>query len=108
MLLCLTLAMAGEAPAMDCGCGGACPCEAVLAEDHHEDHEDEGCPGERAPCPPDCGDCDCCPGVVAAIVGEQLAISRLAPNGASPPAFEDHLTAGELGRVFRPPKHSLV
>ncbi len=109
VLLTLLLAQAGDATASVSGCVGECPCEAVLAEDHHEDHDgDEGCPGEDAPCPPDCGGCDCCPGVVLCIVGGQPAMSWLSPGGTSPPVYEDYLAAGELVQVFRPPKPSLI
>lgn len=84
--------------------------EEAAAPDAHHDHEEEPCPedGSDGECPPGCDDCACCPGAGVAVAPSIEPCPDSPPEGdvlAAPPYGG---ASGVVGRVFRPPKPSLV
>ncbi len=109
-------------------CGNpACPCDAAtgaglgasddtagLRDDPCAAHD--GCPdgdGCRdhdpdGPCPPDCDDCSCCPGVIIAVMPIRLACLERPPARVTHHIGSGAPARGIFGRIFRPPRPSLI
>ncbi len=94
-------------------CGVWCPCEegqhgrqAALVADAHPDcdgsHEAAQC--DKAPCPDECPDCDCCPGLMCGLL--PVVLSSLPAPTSSPElrTFSDTPAYGEVSGIFRPPR----
>jgi len=82
-------------------CRSDCPCdqETVQISKHGDSH-----PSESDPCPEDCNDCHCCPGIPACALPAGIAFAlediEVCPQNELP---ESTLT-GAPDNVFRPPR----
>ncbi len=99
--------------ALERACGVWCPCEeerhdkpAAHLADAHTDCEgsDEAAQSDKAPCPDDCPDCDCCPGLMGGLL--TVVLSSLPWPASSPElhTFSDAPAYGEVSGIFRPPR----
>lgn len=94
-------------------CGVWCPCE----EEQHEeldnyvvhDHADyegshESRQGDKVPCPEDCPDCDCCPGLMGGLLPVVVASHPVQTSSSEVHALSDSPAYGEVSGIFRPPR----
>ena len=79
-------------------CAQDCPCDAADADAGHDAGD------VIAECGPDCPNCDCCTGLVTAVVPSTMRLpSRLPPEGhdvGHPPS----LATGSPANIFIPPR----
>ena len=92
----------------DCGC----PCEGIAdGKDTTRDRDPEGDPGDEEPtgtCPPNCTDCDCCPGVRAAALPPPPPALDMTRHHERAIFTQEDPPSVTRSRVFRPPRTSIV
>ena len=101
-------------------CGVSCPCDDAHASDdgdhvshrdaHHDagesDHHDEGPVDDDGAedCPDDCPDCDCCSGVVLAVVPLSTPSVQAPYCSFEAPRPPEAQPVGAIFDVYRPPR----
>lgn len=106
LLIALALGPVGLGAALDsvspAACSDSCDCDAVHAgHANPANANDDDCGGE---CPPDCPDCDCCPGFAPVLHPALRADSSSSRARPAPRLAADAPAPGDSPDFFRPPR----